>query len=353
MGGGPGTPAKEVRRCATEMGVSDAPELPREPSCTGPALVDDPSPSALRLGDPPKCPGGLLSAVPRPQPSAGGRAPPSRPALRAPLLAAQRRLLPGLHCRRRRRRVRLGCAGSPRTQGYWVRGFLADPTAPRGSEPAAGCRAAPGAGNTQPERPRRATRAPGAVGPGERARPSGSESSLPSSGPRPLGWRVSWNLDWGWPAASRRVVARPEPRGRAPPAPSGPGPPPSSAAPRGSGAVPAQSPRRAAPRPTPASARLRVTWRSPTGPRGQEGGAEAGELTAAPRHWPGRCTRAVAGRQRYPELESFQLRRVELSGSGQGWAVGPGRAGPRGRRRKTEAARRQPDGALAVLTKSE
>lgn len=211
MGGGPGTPAKEVGRCATEM-VSDAPELPLEPSCTGPALVYDPSPSALRLGDPPKCSGGLMSAVPRPQPSAGGRAPPSRPALRAPLLATQRRLLPGLQCRRRRRRVRLGCAGSPGTQGYWVRGFRANPTAPRGSESAAGCRAAPRAGNTQPERPRRATRAPVAVGPGERARPSGSESSLPSSGPRSRGWQVSWNLGWGWPAASRRVVARPEPR---------------------------------------------------------------------------------------------------------------------------------------------
>ena len=55
--------------------------------------------------------------------------------------------------------------------------------------------------------------------------------------------------------------------------------------------------------------------------------AEAGELTAAPRYWPGRRTRAVAGRQRYPEPKSFQPRRVELSGSGQGWAVGAGPGG--------------------------
>lgn len=82
------------------------------------------------------------------------------------------------------------------------------------------------------------------------------------------------------------------------------------------------------------------------------GGAEAGELTAAPRHWPGRRTRAVAGRRRYPEPESFQLRCVELSGSRRAGLSRPGRAGPRGRR-NTWAARRQRAGAVAVLPEFE
>lgn len=58
----------QLRRLAGwrhRMGLSDAPELPLEPSCTGPALVYDPSPSALRLVDLlRKCPRRFKSAVP-------------------------------------------------------------------------------------------------------------------------------------------------------------------------------------------------------------------------------------------------------------------------------------------------
>lgn len=114
------------------------------------------------------------------------------------------------------------------------------------------------------------------------------------------------------------------------------------------GAVPAQSARRAAPCPTPASARLQVTWHTPIGPCGTGGGAEPGELTAAPLHWRWQRTRAVAGRPRYPEPSaSFQRRLVEWSdsgGAGRGREPGTGGWAPGGPRvtvlpRPSECAR--------------
>lgn len=111
-----------------------------------------------------------------------------------------------------------------------------------------------------------------------------------------------------------------------------PGPPPSSAAPRdsgrSSGAVPA--PGGSAPHtclcPAPGDV-APSDWRA--------GGAEAGELTAAPRHWPWRRTRAVAGRRRYPE-PSLCSRGARSRAGGAGLWLGAGRAGPRGGKRKTE-----------------
>lgn len=169
---------------------------------------------------------------------------------------------------------------------------------------------------------------PGAVGPGNGcSRRAPSRPGLEGTVAAPFAGRAEPGGRSGGDRVGRGRgpgLARGRP-GRAPPAPSGRAP----AVQRGSGAVPAQSPRRAAPRPAPASARLRVTSRPPIGPRGLGGGVGSGELTAAPRHWSGRRTRAVAGRPRYPEpRESFQLRRVELSGRG----AGPGRAGPGGAR---------------------
>lgn len=160
-----------------------------------------------------------------------------------------------------------------------------------------------------------------------RARAPGAPTARGRGGARPSA-RSRPTLEWAAAAARdtldpggrrgpgrrhREAQARPPPPGRA-----------VQRSARESGAVPAQSARQAAPRPTPASARLLVTLRPPVGPRGLGGGARTGELTAAPRHWPGRRTRAVAGRPRYPEpLESFQLRLVEFGGRG----AGPGRAG--------------------------
>lgn len=91
-----------------------------------------------------------------------------------------------------------------------------------------------------------------------------------------------------------------------------------------------------------------MTWRTSIGPRGAGGGAESGELTAAPLHWPWQRTQAVAGRPRDPEPSaSFQRRRVEWSdsgGAGRGGEPGTGGWAPGGPRvtvlpRPSECAR--------------
>lgn len=276
MGRGPRTSVKEVRPCAAGMGALDTPELPWEPSCSVPAQTSS-APSWPTTRAPPRSDSGTRPSAPaasRALPWLRSRRPPHRaprPSFppsppRSPARgAAQRRLLPWLHCRRRsrrrrRRRARRGCAGSPGpgTRGPRVRGSRADPTAPRGRESAAGRGMAPQAGNTQPERPSRAVRAPEEAARG--CGPGGEGAAVGLGVVPALEGTVATRLT-GLPESGRESGRRhlEGPWRRAPPAPSGPGPPPSSAAPRGSGAVPAQSPRRAAPRPTPASARLRVT----------------------------------------------------------------------------------------------
>lgn len=339
----------ELQLRSSGIGALDASELPEKPlfSVAAPTSSAPPCPTPR---DPPSV---LGSSWAPPGSSAVGRlaaprAPPSRSACRAPPLAAQRSAEPAPPAAALQTPPPPQGAPGPRREpepGHTGGSGRGSSTRTRRRCEARRRRAGRGkalrAGHTQLVLPRRVALAPEEASSGREPGGAGAAVELetvpalertaaaPLAGLPESGWGGGSSVARGSGAPRPRV---PEPgaagpRGRAPPAPSGLGPPPSSAAPRGSGAVPAQSPRRAAPRPTPASARLRVTSCPAIGPRGPGGGAEAGELTAAPRHWPGRRTRAVAGRQRYPEPESFQLRCVELSGSGPGWAVGAGPGG--------------------------
>lgn len=312
-------PAREPRTLPNAQGTRHSPSRARRPRPRPGRRPRTSAPGSQDLPHALAAPAGRLAAH---------CAPPSRPAFRAPPLAAQRSASSSRGCIADAAAAGRAGAAPGAEPGYagdpWARVSSADSTAPRGRESVGPRR---GVGQARPERP--PPRGPRGKPLGALARGSGrgrrapdrhcprADRGRPPSGPPRI---------WAGSGPRRREGrGRPGPRVRAPGA-AGPRsaralrarPPPSSAAPRGSGAVPAQSPRRAAPRPTPASARLRVTSRPPIGPCGQEGGAEAGELTAAPGHWSARRTRAVAGRQRYPEPESFQLRRVELSGSGPG-----------------------------------
>lgn len=138
VGGGPGTPAKEVGPCAAGKGVPDAPELPGGPPSTIPSRHPRPRPgrrpctSALPPQDLPRAlaawagsprPAPLLPA----QPSALPRSPLS--AAPAPPAAALQTPPPqGAPGPRRE--------PSPGKLGPWARVPRADPTAPRGRESA-------------------------------------------------------------------------------------------------------------------------------------------------------------------------------------------------------------------------
>lgn len=322
-------PAIQLRRSGPRpsTGRSRNPQKPLPPSLrrhSRPTLSDAQGPFALWTPTRP-------CSLSRP-PGAAGLL---RLRLRGRALRPSFPLLPRLHCRRCRRRVHPGGFGSPNP----------------------GTRGSPGGAPTQTRR-RRGARSPrpgrgrlrgreraargadprgGHRGPGARVLPSSPYLPRPRAHPGPPPWRASENPGGGQggTVARGRVppgprLQAPGPRGRAPPAPSGRAPAVQRGAARlgrSSGAVPA--PGGPAPHtclcPAPGDV-APSDWRA--------GGAEAGELTAAPRHWPGRRTRAVAGRRRYPEPSLST--RGEWSRAGRARLLwGPGRAGPRRRRRKT------------------
>lgn len=186
------------------MGALDASELPEPlftvtaqtssaPPCPTPGVPSHSSPRTLpvssgpsgRCRDPPPSAG-----LPRPVPLLPAQ-PSSLP--RSRLSAAPSRLLPRLHCRRlRHRRVRQGRAGSrsPGTRAPLGAGLPHGPdgaAGPGGGGQGAGRLRGPGTrSSSSPAAWRWSPRSPpGAVSPGERARPSSSEQSLPSSRLRP------------------------------------------------------------------------------------------------------------------------------------------------------------------------
>lgn len=197
--------ALELQVRSSGMGALDASELPEgplftvtaqtssAPPCPTPGVPSHSSPRTLpvssgpsgRCRDPPPSAG-----LPRPVPLLPAQ-PSSLP--RSRLSAAPSRLLPRLHCRRlRRRRVRQGRAGSrsPGTRAPLGAGLPHGPDGAAGPggggqgagrlrEPGTRSSSSPAAWRWFPRSP------PGAVSPGERARPSSSEQSLPSSRLRP------------------------------------------------------------------------------------------------------------------------------------------------------------------------
>lgn len=235
----------------------------------------------------------------------------------------------------------LGCAGGPGCRATGCGGFEQTRQRPR-ARVGGRLQGGSAAGNTpSPSAPTARHESPGGRGPGGAGRgPSGSRSSLPSSGLGHPAGRSPGTWSWGgrrlhegsWRARSRA----PHPPGRAFPA-----------------ARPARRPLRRRLRRSPRR-RLRAhTCLCPApGDRAlpvvlaaRRAGPSPGEAHRAA-IGPGGASRAVAGDNGTRSPRSFQLRRVELSGSGQGWAVGlarqgQGRAGGEDR----GGSARQPDGA--------
>lgn len=233
----PGTPAKEVVTLRHRNGRLGCPELPLGAVLHRPRPGLRPSPPHRGSGDPPKCPAAsrALSHVRSRQPLARPSFAPSPP--RAPLLAAQRRLLPGLHCRRRRR-VRLGCLAGQARRATGCGASIPNPTAPRGSEVGGRLQGSSASRNTRSPSAPTARHDPGGRGPGGAGR--GHRAQVPA-----LEWTSVTRLARSpgtWARGGRRLLTK----GRGAPgaalaAPSGPGQPPSSAAPRierSSGTVP-------------------------------------------------------------------------------------------------------------------
>lgn len=347
-GRGPATPAKALRTATWELPKSRGAAVLRHcADLLGPTLTDAQGPFALGTRTRPLLspPPGLLRLRLRSR----ALRPSFPPSLPAPPLAArpaQCPLLPRLHCRRCHRRVRQGRVGSPSpgTRGPRGAGLPRRPdgaTGPGVHGPGVG---GSGGENTQPVRPCLVARIPEAASWGHepgccrRARTSPAlerTAAAPLAG-LPESGRGSRRGRREGPCPAGTSPAGAGPRGRAPPAPSGPAPAVQRGAARlgrSSGAVPA--PGGSAPHtclcPAPGDV-APADWRA--------GGAGAGELTAAPRHWPGRRTRAVAGRRRYRS-------RVFAAAACGAERVGPGCGGDRAGRGRAGGGR--PGGEAPAL----
>lgn len=286
-GRGPATPAKTLRTGPKHRA------LPKSPgSRSSPSLRRHSRPHPVRRPGPLRAPGPGPAHCSRILPGAAGLLrlrPRSRalrpsfpPSLPAPPLAArpaQCPLLPrciagaaAAECAR--------AASEARAQGREGLGHgSGDPTAPRGQESPVGPGVGVSAGEyTPPVRLCLVARIPEEASWG-RELPSSAYRSLPSSGPRlsprtpppraglPESGRGSRRGRREGRCPTRTSPAAPGPRGRAPPAPSSRAPRRPARRRATPGAVPAQSPRPAAPRPTPASAQHPVTSRPRIGAR--------------------------------------------------------------------------------------